>query len=192
MASRSRTSQPKTVRQSTALLLAALTFAAGLTLGAMLPSSKNAPAPTPAAKADDSAAHIAEIERTAQQQPDNADVWIHLGNAYYDAHQPAQAASAYEKALAITPDNADVHTDLGTSYRLLGKYEQAIAHYDEALARQPRHHNARLNRGIVLYYDLGRKQEALEAWNRLLQLAPDAKGPDKTPLKDYIARHSAQ
>ncbi len=192
MAARRNPSSPKTVRRTTACLLIVLSFAAGLMLGTFLPgvrapSSPDADGPSGAAQA-----HIQELEAFTAQHPDNAPAWTHLGDAYYDAGRPEQAVRAYERALALDPDNPDVLTDLGTAYRLTGNYDQAIARYNAALARQPRHEHARLNKGIVLYYDLGRKQEALETWNRLLQLVPEAKGPDNTPLKDFIARHSAQ
>jgi tetratricopeptide (TPR) repeat protein len=171
------------VRASSAGVLAVLAFAAGLLCASLFMA--------PAAP-DERGDHLRTIEEMTRKQPDNPEIWIHLGNEAYDAGQPAKAVSAYERALALAPDNPDVHTDLGTAYRLIDKPEQAISHYDEALRLDPRHVNARLNKGIVLHFDLGRKTEARNAWTELLRLHPDARGPDGTPLREYMARLAAQ
>ena len=193
---KSARTQAQTVRRSSAALCVVLAFAAGLLFGSLAthftaqplsPAEHNTSGP-----GSDKQEHIRSIEQLTKDQPDNAAAWIHLGDAWYDAGEPARAISAYERGLSLNPDNPDAQTDLGTAYRLVGKFEQAVAHYNEALTRNPRHINARLNKGIVLYYDLGRKQEALEAWNNLLRIAPDVKAPDGTPLREFVARHSAK
>lgn len=200
MAARSTKSasrQSGMVRKSSAALCVVLAFAAGLLFGS-LAANINTVRPAPAASQNTQAAagttqdHISTIEAMTRSQPGNAAAWIHLGDAYYDANQPERAIEAYERGLAINPDNPNAQTDLGTAYRMAGKYEQAIAHYNEALTRNPRHHNARLNKGIVQYFDLGRKNEGLETWKTLVSLSPDAKAPDGTLLKDFIAKLQAE
>jgi tetratricopeptide (TPR) repeat protein len=184
-----------TIRTSSAVLCVLLAFAAGLFCGwlaARLPAAATKdPAVAEESLAGTGEPHIAQIELLTRQQPDNPTVWIHLGDAYYDAQQPARAITAYERGLALNPDNPDARTDLGTAYRLTGRYDQAIAQYDKVLAQNPRHENARLNKGVVLYYDLNRKQEALDVWKALLRIAPDAKTQDGTPLKEFLARLAA-
>ena len=191
---RGSSSSSSTVRRSTAILIAALTFTAGITIGTLLPGGGTSggasvtQAGRPGESSQKDTSHIQSARQLTESQPGSADAWIHLGDAYYDAGIFEQAVTAYERGLAIAPDNANAHTDLGTAYRLTGQFNKAIAHYNEALLRQPRHSNARLNKGIVLYYDLGRKQEALDVWNALLQMNPDAKGPNDMSLKEFLSR----
>ena len=42
------------------------------------------------------------------------------------------------------------------------------------------------NEGVVLYYDLKRKNEALKAWQRLLAVNPAAHAPDGKAVADLI------
>ena len=67
-------------------------------------------------------------------------------------------------------------------YRELHRFEDALKAFREAERVQPGHRNALFNQGIVLYYDLKRKDEAEAAWRRLLAADPNAHAPDGTPV----------
>ncbi|MBO4300166.1 MAG: tetratricopeptide repeat protein, partial [Desulfovibrio sp.] len=105
---------------------------------------------------------------------------------YFDTGQTRKAVSAYERSLTLAPDNADVLTDLGTMYRELGDYERAITSFRRASTVNPSHENALFNEGVVLYFDLHRKDEAQKAWQRLLRLNPDARAPDGRSVADIL------
>ena len=64
-------------------------------------------------------------------------------------------------------------------------YQLAPA-FREAERVQPGHRNALFNQGIVLYYDLKRKDEAEAAWRKLLAADPNAHAPDGTPVSELI------
>lgn len=204
------------IRKSTCLMgmLAALVL--GLYLGSLLPGLLNAPErPAPAARHADTAAQqppasaapssasvkdsqppmppelaqkIADLEKQVLADPQNAGSWTALGNLYFDTGQAKQAVSAYERSLAIMPDNADVLTDLGIMYREIGAFEKAVASFRKAAALKPGHENALFNAGVVLYYDLHRKDEAAAAWKQLLAVNPEALSPDGKPVSELI-RH---
>lgn len=203
------------IRKSTCLMgmLAALVL--GLYLGSLLPGLLNAPERhAPAARQADKAARaqqpapaepssapatdnqppmppelakkIADLEKHVLADPKNAGNWAALGNLYFDTGQARQAASAYERSLAIAPDNADVLTDLGIMYRETGAFEKAVASFRKAAAIKPDHENALFNAGVVLYYDLHRKDEAVAAWKQLLAVNPGALSPDGKPVSELI------
>ncbi len=130
--------------------------------------------------------HIAQEEAKVAQDPNNADTWGHLANLYFDTDQYQKAVDAYQKSLAIAPNNTNRMTDMGTMYRAMGQYEKAIETYDAVLAIDPNHQNARLNRGVVLIYDLGRKEEGINTWRILISKFPDIKAPDGRPLAAFI------
>ena len=131
-------------------------------------------------------AKIAAMEQTVLADPKNAQNWTELGNLYFDTGQSRKAASAYERSLAIAPDNADVLTDLGIMYREIGEFDKAVTSFRRASSVNPRHENAMFNEGVVLYFDLKRKDDAMKAWQRLLAVNPGARAPDGQSVSDVI------
>ena len=131
-------------------------------------------------------AKIAAMEQTVLADPKNANNWTELGNLYFDTGQSRKATSAYERSLALAPDNADVLTDLGIMYRELGEYDKAVVNFRRASSVNPRHENAMFNEGVVLYFDLKRKDDAMKAWQRLLAVNPGARAPDGQTVSDVI------
>ena len=132
------------------------------------------------------AAKIASMEQNVLANPKDAHNWTDLGNLYFDTGQSRKAASAYERSLALAPDNADVLTDLGIMYRELGEYDKAVTNFRRASSVNPRHENAMFNEGVVLYFDLKRKDDAMKAWQRLLAVNPAARAPDGQSVSDVI------
>lgn len=116
------------------------------------------------------------VEHTVQN-PENKEAWIQLGNAYFDTSQYADAIQAYRKALKLNPSNPDVWTDLGIMYRRNGQPEKAIEAFNEAISVDPRHEASRFNKGLVLMHDLNDGNGAIEAWEGLVEINPDAIAP---------------
>lgn len=188
-------SNPRTVRLTTFCLCVVLAFVAGILTGTMFTGYQldaERQSANMREQPADAEQHIRQIEQLVQKNPGDSDLWFHLGNACYDARQPDKAITAYRRGLELDADNVNARTDLGTMYRLTGQFEQALHEYDLVIARDPRHKNARFNKGIVLYYDLGRKEEALTVWKALVGVLPDAKAPDGSPMSEFIAKHAPQ
>ncbi len=182
----------KYLSPGTALVLIGLAFCAGLLAGTLLTAHNQPtgmaqtfaqPQGDAGAHPEDEAAHIEEARAETVRNPSEPLAWIHLGNLYFDAHKPAEAVEAYEKALALQPGNDDVTVDLGTMYRSLGDTAKALALYDSVIARNPAHMNAAFNKGVTLMLDRGDPPAAMSAWRALLAAKPDAALGDGTPLK---------
>ncbi len=185
---------------STACILAAVTFCAGLFIGHLFSSVRNAAVPDRqaanaplAAQSGDSGhspewlAHVEQARSAVEKDPRDAAAWAHLGNLYFDEQHIEEAVEAYEKSLALRPGDPDVLTDLGTMYRALGKPEEALLRFDAAIAARADHRNARFNRGLILALDLGRPADGVAAWKELLALYPDTAMGDGTPLAEAFA-----
>lgn len=129
---------------------------------------------------------LLKLQEAVVKEPGKAENWIKLGNFQFDNQNPAAAVTAYENALRLQPGNANVLTDLGIMYRELHRFDDALKAFREAERVQPGHRNALFNQGIVLYYDLKRKDEAEAAWRRLLAADPNAHAPDGTPVSELI------
>jgi cytochrome c-type biogenesis protein CcmH/NrfG len=184
------------VHKSTLYICCAFFFVFGVLLGTLSPLVRDgreaAPAPqqarqAPAAREEEGRdRHILEMEQALRENPQDVNGWIQLGNHYFDARKPRDAIRAYGRALALKPDNPDVLTDMGVMHRLLGEFERAMENFSRAAQLSPLHEQSRFNMGVVLLYDLHRKEEARKAWSGLLSLNPDAKAPDGTPVRSLL------
>lgn len=142
------------------------------------------PVSVPAQKAPDG--RLSALLSRATLSPQDAKVWIELGNAYFDKGEAREAISAYRHALELAPDNADVMTDMGIMYREIGEYREAVKCFRRAREIDPRHQNAMFNEGVVELNDLKNPDDARKAWERLLGVNPEARSPDGKRVEDIL------
>ncbi|MDE7469078.1 MAG: tetratricopeptide repeat protein [Desulfovibrionaceae bacterium] len=108
----------------------------------------------------------------------NVLLWVQLGNAYYDTAQVNLAIEAYKKALALNPNMPEVLVDYATMLRANSQLDEARTAYDKALSLSKENTLALYNKGLLLYYDIGNKAEAIATWERLVAQSPHARTPD--------------
>ncbi|MEZ4524444.1 MAG: tetratricopeptide repeat protein [Desulfobacterales bacterium] len=128
------------------------------------------------------------LEEETVRNPQNADAWTRLGNAYFDSSQHQKAIYAYEKSLSISPDSPDVLTDLGIMYRGNKQPENAVEMFSKAMSLDSKHQNSRMNKGIVLLHDLKDEAGAVQVWEELLDINPLATFPNGQTVEDLV-RH---
>lgn len=133
---------------------------------------------------------IRQLEQLAKQAPKNPEAWAMLGNALMDSSRFSEAVDAYQKALALDSKNVNVRVDMGTCYRNSGRPKEAIEEYRKALKLDPNHINANRNAGVVLAYDLNDKKGAAKAFEKYLQLAPNA--PDSAEIRQVVQSLKSQ
>jgi tetratricopeptide (TPR) repeat protein len=129
---------------------------------------------------------LRQLEKAAADSPDNPLMWISVGNACFDFNLPEKAIQAYQTALELQPENANVWTDLGIMYRRIGDSEKAVAIFEKAQKIHPGHEMSLLNIGIVRLHDLNDQEGALNAWEKLLQINPDATTAGGMPIRDFV------
>jgi cytochrome c-type biogenesis protein CcmH/NrfG len=117
---------------------------------------------------------IAAAQSIVARDPKNVQAWIQLGNDYYDTRQAQKAVEAYGRALELRPNDPNVLTDQGNMYRELGQFEKAIANFQKASQADPKHVQSLFNMGIVFAHDLTQPKKAIEAWERVIQVAPQS------------------
>lgn len=125
------------------------------------------------------------LEQT-QTDPNNPTAWSQLGHHYFDTGQPQLAIEAYEKSLKLDPDRPDVWTDLGVMYRRNENPQKAIEMFNRALKLNPSHEIAMFNKGVVLMHDLQDSKGALESWEKLVLINPEAKTPSGQPVREIL------
>lgn len=129
---------------------------------------------------------ILNLEAEVTANPENYNSWTQLGHLYFDTDQYQKAIAAYNKSLELHSGDANLWTDLGVMYRRAGDSTKAIECFEKAMAMNSTHEPSRLNKGIVLYYDLNKADEAIAAWETVLKINPGAVMANGTNLRDFI------
>ena len=148
------------------------------------PSAPTGPIQAPPPAPGDVQRRIAAEEQILAQDPRNVRAWIDLGNDYFDTQQRQKAIDAYGKALELQPANPDVLTDQGVMYRDLGAYDKAIVNFKKANEIDPKHLQSAFNLGVVYAHDLKDTAKAIQAWHRIIEIAPGS--PQATQARQAI------
>lgn len=135
---------------------------------------------------------ISNMEAEVTANPDSVEAWTRLGHLYYDTDQVKNAIKAYTKSLELQPGNADVWTDQGVMYRRNKQPQKAIESFERAYSMQSDHAPSRLNKGIVLLYDLNKPEEAIAIWEELLAINPQAKMNNDLTLQEAVNKIKEQ
>ena len=78
-----------------------------------------------------------EAERKAAAAPERSEAWIELGEILFDRGKPAEARSAFQRALAIDPRAPGAHVGLGWVNLVEGKVQGALEAFRQARPPPP-------------------------------------------------------
>ena len=81
---------------------------------------------------------LADFDKAAQLDPDDADVPEARGRAYFDQKKYELAVADFGSALEFRPDDAVLHRRRGEAFRRTKHYDEALADLDRALELDPR------------------------------------------------------
>jgi tetratricopeptide (TPR) repeat protein len=119
-------------------------------------------------------ARAAQLKTAADRSPNDSDTRVQLGNLYFDAERYDEAARWYEQALKINPKDVNASTDLGIAYYYSNQPDRALAQFDRSLQIDPRHAKTLFNIGIVRARGKEDLQGAINAWSKVIEVAPDS------------------
>jgi tetratricopeptide (TPR) repeat protein len=137
----------------------------------LTPQAQQAP-PKPAESPEQVKEELARVEAKVMTDPGNPVSYVEAGNFAYDHELWDKAIEYYNRAIEIGGENPDVLTDAGAAYRRLGQFDKSVEYFRRARKADPKHAISALNLGIVLFHDLQKPDEALEAWRDYLALDP--------------------
>lgn len=105
--------------------------------------------------------------------PEDIDIYVNLGSAFYDKGDYDNALTVYRSALDLDPTNAKIHCNLGFLHWGKGDTDEAIKEYDLAIEYDKTYDIAYNNLGVIYLDDLGRVQNAVELFTKAIEYNPN-------------------
>ncbi len=109
---------------------------------------------------------------TAAKRPANALAHCNLAIELAKQGRLDEAASHYERSLALAGRAANTHYNYGVLLARLGREDEALTHYETAVRVQPDFASAQSNLGTLLFLR-GRAADAIPHLEHALRLRPD-------------------
>ena len=104
--------------------------------------------------------------------PEDIDIYVNLGSAFYDKEDYNNALAVYRQALELQPHNPKIHCNLGFLYWGKADTEEAIKSYELAIKYNPNYDIAYNNLGVIYLDDLGRVNKAIELFKKAVEVNP--------------------
>lgn len=111
---------------------------------------------------------ISDLRAKAQANPNDATLWVDLGNAQYKAGQYANAKQSFLEAISVDYNNGDAHYGLGLAEYARGNYQAALFEFSEVTRLYPKRFDGHFNRAVTLA-KLRRPKEAAAAFQAAIQ-----------------------
>lgn len=130
------------------------------------------------------------FEEVLERSPDHPGALYLLGVEAASRRDLSRAVELFARAGRSGRDDAETQFRLAEAYRGLGLLANAQLHYARTLEINPRHASALVGQGW-LFYNQGRRDEALEAWTRAQAIAP-GQGEARTSLVAVLVREGTE
>jgi len=104
--------------------------------------------------------------------PEDIDIYVNLGSAFYDKEDYQNALSVYRQALELQPHNPKIHCNLGFLYWGKGDTDEALKSYELAIKYDDAYDIAYNNLGVIYLDDLGRVNKAVELFTKAIESNP--------------------
>ncbi len=128
----------------------------------------------------------ADAQETSQIQGQIAAQWSRSGSAAMDlllrrgedameAGNTELAIQHYSALIDHAPDFAEGYNSRATAFYMAGQVGPSLADIQQTLVLNPRHFGAMSGLAVILE-ELDRPEDALEVYNRILEIAPHAEG----------------
>ncbi|HEX9723052.1 MAG TPA: tetratricopeptide repeat protein [Vicinamibacteria bacterium] len=118
---------------------------------------------------------VAALQNMIQQNPDDNESRVRLGNLYLESGHDDQAVPLFHEVLDRESGNNHARLHLAQTLANLGRLDEAVAEYDTVLANEPGNPQALLGLGRVRLYAQQDITAGLEAWEELMRVAPNSR-----------------
>jgi len=138
----------------------------------------------------------ADLQAALKARPDEPELLNYLGYSWIDrGERLAEAMQMVQRAVAANPRSGAMVDSLGWAYYRMGDYKKAVEKLEQAVELEAGDPEINNHLGDA-YWKVGRRDEAVFQWRRVLTLKPDARikadaerklasgaGPDGPPTK---------
>lgn len=118
-------------------------------------------------------AAICAYQNAYNLNPNDIDIYLNLGNVFFEKGAYDNALIVYKKALETSPYNARLHCNLGYLYWGKGNIEEAVKEYEKAIKYDNTYDIAYNNLGVIYLDDLGRIKKAIELFEAAAKYNPN-------------------
>ncbi|MDB6063115.1 MAG: hypothetical protein JWM78_3218 [Verrucomicrobiaceae bacterium] len=132
-----------------------------------------------------------QFKQLAEKYPQLSGPQLNLALLYAQTQRPQQAEESFKRALQINPNNLNGYDQYGIWLRSQARFQDAETIYLQALARDANHAETHLNLAILYDLYMGKLPQALEHYQRYLELAGDEKSPVRSWVADLQRRMKA-
>lgn len=105
--------------------------------------------------------------------PEEIEIYINLGSAYYDKGDYDNALTIYRKALELNPKNSKIHCNLGYLHWGKGDIDDAIKEYELSIQYDENYDIAYNNLGVIYLDDLGLVKKAAALFDSAIKCNPN-------------------
>ena len=118
-------------------------------------------------------AAISSYQTACCLNPEDIDIYLNLGNVFFEKEAFDNALTVYKKALEIYPENARLHCNLGYLYWGKGNIDEAVKEYEKAILYDSAYDIAYNNLGVIYLDDLGKVKKAIELFEAAKKCNPN-------------------
>ena len=124
-------------------------------------------------------ARIDKMKTALQTNPKDTTALFGLGQMYEMAGKFPEAEDYYRRYLEVSPGNAEVRMALAGAYFNQQQLDKAEAEMKEAVRQRPTYDFALYNLGVI-YAASQKKDEAIKAWHKVMELSPGSELAQKS------------
>lgn len=115
------------------------------------------------------------LKKISKENPRFLSAPVNLGIIYYKTGRIPEAEGILKGVVKVDATNVVAYNYLGIVYRQQGKFKEAESAYKSALEVDPNYANAHLNLGILYDLYFNKLDEALERYNKYVELSGEDK-----------------
>ena len=114
------------------------------------------------------------LEKLLLSKNDIPEIYMALGEAYFNQGKTEKALSSFQRAQELQPENERIYYNLGLIYYKNDELEEAVTSLEKAININPRFASAFYQLGLV-FIKKGELAKAIEHLEKFLELEPEAK-----------------
>lgn len=132
-----------------------------------------------------------QFKQLAEKYPQLSGPHLNLALLYAQTQKSELAETEFKQALKVNPNNLAAYNQYGIWLRGQTRAAEAEAIYLQAIARAPDYADTHLNLGVLYDLYMGKLPQALEQYQRYLELTGDEKSPVRAWVADLQRRLKA-